>query len=108
VNDGLLSRNPAELLHVPSGTRQEKRVLSIDELRIILAALHLRDKLIISLAGISGLRPGEILALQWRDVHDDGLHIQRGIYRGHIQTPKTQTSVRTAAISQSIRDHFAA
>ncbi|MBA3972627.1 MAG: hypothetical protein C0504_00250, partial [Candidatus Solibacter sp.] len=65
--------------------------------------LPLRDKLILSLAGISGLRPGEILALQWGDINKDGLRITRGIYRGIIQTPKTHHSLRTAAISDTVR-----
>ncbi|HEY4360293.1 MAG TPA: tyrosine-type recombinase/integrase [Bryobacteraceae bacterium] len=109
VNDGLLQRNPAELLHAPTRNHQrDKRVLSLDELRTLLAALPLREKLVISLAGISGLRPGEILGLQWHDLQPDGLHITRGIYRGIIQTPKTHHSVRTAAISTSIREDFTA
>jgi integrase len=108
VNDELLTRNPADLLHVPKGARTKQRVLAIDEVRTLLTALPLRDKLVISLAAISGLRPGEVLALKWTDLHEDGLHIQRGIYRGVVQTPKTHHSVRTAAISKTIRDDFAA
>jgi integrase len=104
VNDGLLPRNPAELLHTPKPARRDKRVLSLDELCTILSALPLRERLIISLAAISGLRPGEILALQWGEIAADGLRITRAIYRGIIQTPKTHHSVRTAAISTSIRD----
>jgi integrase len=104
VNDGLLPRNPAELLHIPNGMRRERRILTIDEVRIVLASLTLRDSLILKLAGIVGMRPGEILALQWHDVTADGLRITRGIYRGIIQTPKTHHSVRTAAISTSIRE----
>jgi integrase len=54
------------------------------------------------------MRPGEILALQWQDLTADGLRITRGIYRGIIQTPKTHHSVRTAAISTSIREDLQA
>jgi len=108
VNDGLLQRSPAELLHAPARQPRPKRVLSIAELSTILAVLPVRDELIIRLAGISGLRPGEILALRWSDLHEDGLHITRAIYRGTISTPKTHQSIRTAAISKSIRDGFKA
>jgi integrase len=106
VNDGLLQRNPAQLLHTPKKSKRDQRVLTIKELRTILAALPLREKLIIMLAGISGMRPGEILALQWQDLQSDGIHIQRDIYRGVVQTPKTANSVRTAAISNDIRNDF--
>jgi len=108
VNDGLIPRNPAELLHAPKKQAREKRVLTIEELRTILAALPVREKLIIGLAGISGLRPGEILSLRWSDIHDDGLHIERGIYRGVVQSPKTHHSVRTAAISATTREDLKA
>ncbi len=80
VGSLLLPRNPAELLHTPKGTRRDQRVLSIDELITNLEALPLPDKLFISLEGISGLRPGEILALAWADVHEDGLHITGDIF----------------------------
>ena len=108
VNDGLLPRNPAELLHIPNGTRRQKRYLTIDEVRTIINNLPLRDKIIISLASISGLRPGEILALQWGDITSDGLRITRGIYRGIIQTPKSHHSSRTAAISDTTRQDLEA
>jgi integrase len=104
VNDGLLPRNPAELLHVPKGKRGERTTLTTEQVRGILAMLPLRDSLILKLASIVGMRPGEILALQWQDINPDGLRITRGIYRGIIQTPKTHHSVRTAAISTSIRE----
>lgn len=66
--------------------------------------LPLRDSLILKLAAIVGMRPGEILALQWGDLCEDGLRITRGMYRGIIQTPKSHHSVRTAAISAGIRE----
>ncbi len=108
VNDGLLPRNPAELLHVPKGKRNERTTLTIEAVRTILTMLPLRDSLILKLASIVGMRPGEILALQWQDITSDGLRITRGIYRGIIQTPKTHHSVRTAAISASIREDLQA
>jgi integrase len=108
VNDGILPRNPAELLHVPKGKRNERTTLTIEAVRTILAMLPLRDSLILKLASIVGMRPGEILALQWQDLTTDGLRITRGVYRGIIQTPKTHHSVRTAAISNSIREDFQA
>jgi integrase len=108
VNDGLLARNPAELLHIPKGTRSEKRVLSAAQLTMIINVLDLRERLIVKLAGICGMRPGEIVGLQWGDVQPDGLRITRGIYRGIIQTPKTHHSVRTAALPTSVREDLSA
>jgi len=52
----------------------------------------------ITLVGLmTGMRRGELIALQWGDVHliDRQLHIRRAIVRGQITTPKSRTSKRT-------------
>lgn len=102
VNDGLLRRNPAELLHVPKGVRHEKGVLTIGQAQWILAVLDLRERLIVKLAGICGMRPGEIVALQWKDIGETSLTVERRIYRGKIDTPKTQHSTRAVALPKSV------
>jgi len=102
VNDGLLPRNPAELLHVPKGARHETRALTVTQLSMIIAVLDVRERLIAKLAGICGMRPGEIVGLKWGDMQPDGLHITRGIYRRLVQTPKTHKGVRTVALPQSV------
>ena len=107
VNDGILPRNPAcaaELLHVPKGKRGERTTITTEQVRTILAMLPPARQHDSQTGGIVGMRPGEILALQWQDIIADGLRITRGIYRGIIQTPKTHHSVRSAAISTSIRE----
>ena len=102
VNDGLLQRNPAELLHVPKGVRNETRVLNVAQLSTIIAVLDLRERLIVKLAGICGMRPGEIVGLQWHDQTPEGLRLTRAIYRRVVQTPKTHKGVRTVALPQSV------
>lgn len=104
VNDGLLPRNPAELLHAPRGTISEKRVLTLSQAIIILAALPLRERLLVKLAGICGMRPGEVVGLQWKDINDTALTVERRIYRGKIDTPKTQGSHRKVALPTSVRN----
>jgi integrase len=108
VSDGLLTRNPADLLHTPHGTRNERRVLTIMQLQLALNALPLRERLILKLAGVCGMRPGEIVGLQWQDQASDGLRITRAIYRGIIQTPKTHHSVRTVALPKSVANDLQA
>jgi len=102
VNDGLLPRNPAELLHAPRGKRNEKRVLTLPQAIIILAALGLRERLIVKLAGICGMRPGEIAGLQWNNIEETALRVERRVYRGKIDTPKTHQSLRKVALPASV------
>lgn len=104
LNEGLLNRNPAALLHIPEGPRRERRILTIEQAKILFAAFPLRERLILKLCGILGLRPGEAIALQWGDLAPNGLHIQRRVYRGIIDTPKSTKGVRIAALSTGVQD----
>ena len=69
---------------------------------LALAALDLRERLLVKLAGICGMRPGEIVALQWHDIKDTSLTVERRMYRGKIDTPKTQGSKRAVALPKSV------
>lgn len=71
------------------------------------------DDTIIMTAALSGLRRGELFALQWPDLdpgngRDGGvLHVRRGIYHGVISTPKTDGSERTVDVPQRLVDELA-
>jgi len=58
---------------------------------------HWRRRLYV-LAAYTGLRQGEIRALEWSDVHEDEgfihVHVAIDAGTGDLQTPKTQASVR--------------
>ena len=58
-----------------------------------------REQLVVRLAIFSGMRPGEIIGLQWKHVHDDHVEIEQRIYRGKLDRPKTTRSKRHAAVS---------
>jgi len=104
VNEGLLNRNPAALLQIPNAPAKERRILTIEQARVLFTAFPLRERLILKLCGILGLRPGEAIALQWGDLAPNGLHIKRRVYRGIIDTPKSAKGVRIAALSTGVQD----
>jgi len=62
-------------------------------------ALDLREKLIARLAICEGMRPGEILALQVRDVGAESVSVRRRVYKGNIDSPKTRRSIRQVAMT---------
>ena len=43
-------------------------------------------------ACFTGLRVGEVEALEWQDFHDGELHVCRSIWNGHVGAPKTRKS----------------
>jgi integrase len=103
VAEGLADRNPAEMLFTPrNATRAPKRVAAAQDLVKAFAVVELRERLILKLAGIAGMRPGEIFALRWSDFDGRYASIERRIYEGEIDTPKSYKSIRRAAFSQSV------
>lgn len=70
------------------------------------------DDTIINVAVYSGLRRGELFALQWPDVEwgdEDGgrLHVRRSIYQGAVTTPKTEDSDRVVDVPRRLLDDLA-
>jgi integrase len=105
-SDGYVQSNPADALYVPrmkhGSEPQQKRRMTEEEVTRALSALDLRERLIVKLAIFGGLRPGEILALQGRGVEECEVRIRQRVYRGVIDTPKTEKSFRTVALSPTV------
>src|SRR5436853_5159940 len=102
VQDRVLPSNPAELLFTPRTVpRPSRRVLSADQVQTILSVLGLREQLIVQLALFSGMRPGEILALQWKHVAEDHVQVVHRLYRRTLDRPKSHRSTRKVALSVS-------
>lgn len=69
VRDGLLARNPAELVDRPIPPHTEARHLSLTDLASLLeASKSLRYHSVLALIAATGLRRGEALALKWDDI----------------------------------------
>jgi integrase len=103
VAEGMIERNPAELLFTPqTATRAVRRVATAEEMARVFAAVDLRERLILKLAGIAGMRPGEILALQWVNLEPPYAEIRQRVYRGDIDSPKSPKSIRKAAVGESL------
>lgn len=99
--EGLIDGDPTPALFTPrKATASQGRVLSREQVEPYLGALEMRERVIAQLALFSGMRPGEILALQRRHVSDDcrSATVEQRLYRNDIDTPKTDSSTRTVAI----------
>ncbi|MGM9666783.1 MAG: tyrosine-type recombinase/integrase, partial [Eubacteriales bacterium] len=102
VTEGLITTNPAIGCRLPPKKAKEMQVLTQDEIQRFLIQAHEEGYYEFFLLELTtGMRRGEILGLQWRDVNlDTGeLHIRRQVVKKGAQTliskPKTKSSMRT-------------
>lgn len=99
----LVRRNVARLTRTPDGRKTERRSLTADEARKLVAAVagdRLEALVVVGLT--MGLRPGELTGLSWRDVDlDTGVvHVRRALLRennrpvmGQLKTPQSRRSL---------------
>jgi integrase len=80
--------------------------------RLVQAAKSLDPNahLIVLLGGEAGLRCGEMIALEWRDVdwHKEQLCVQRSQWKGHVTVPKggrLRYVPLTVRLASALRDH---
>jgi integrase len=111
VKWGMLAQNPASLVDLPKQERQEMQALSPDDAaKFLEAAADDRYGVLFLFALITGMRPGEYLGLQWKD-----LDLQKGVVtiqrtlvwrrRGggwYFSEPKTSRSRRSIPIPFSL------
>ncbi len=103
VAEGLVVRNPALILFTPKeAAKPVRRAMTIEEVQRCFTVLPERERLIAKLAILAGMRPGEIFGLKWGLLTETYADIRQRVYRGLVDTPKTDQSLRKAAISKGL------
>jgi integrase len=94
----------AALLFTPREcSRPERDVMTLEEVKKACKALPLRERLIVKLAVLAGMRPGEIFGLRRGHVGESYASVSQRVYRGDIDTPKTVKSLRKVALPEGLR-----
>lgn len=109
VGEGLIPKNPCDSVDAPSPEEYKPTIYTEEEFLLLLDKLkgHPMEAIIL-IAGMCGLRRGELLALTWDDID-----LEKGIIRVNKNTvatsegivtkePKTQKSTREFAIPSII------
>jgi integrase len=110
VRQGLISRNPAQLVDAPALARREIHPLLEGQARTLLTTVHGERLYPLYVAALAtGMRQGELLALRWRDVDLDGgfLAVRRSVRfvsgTGFVfDEPKTKRGRRTIGLSPTV------
>ena len=108
----MLSDNPCRRVTIPKGSKKERKILTMEETEKFFKLLEtapLKYRAFFTLDIYSGLRRGEMLGLEWKDIDFETgvIHIQRtsnytkakGIY---TDTTKTESSVRFVKVPMEI------
>jgi integrase len=103
-SDGLITTEPAEALVTPTQATTDKRVIGPEDIVRAQMVHNLPERLILRLAVCEGMRPGEIVGLKIMDIQADGIHVERRIYRGKVDTPKSTRSRRLIPPTPATRE----
>ena len=92
--------NPAagRLRLPPRISVREKRYPTPDEFRMLVLGLPQPYRAIVALAGMGGLRRGELAALRWNDFVGNCVRVDEAVYRGHLSSPKSAASRRIVTV----------
>ena len=109
VQDGLIRTNPAEDCKLPPKKAREMQVLARDELQRFLIQAQAEGYYELFLLDLAtGLRRGELLALQWDDLDFETgiltISKQVSLVRGKIvmSVPKTKSSIRKLVLPPAV------
>ena len=109
VQDGLIRTNPAEGCKLPPKKAREMQVLARDELQRFLIQAQAEGYYELFLLDLAtGLRRGELLALQWDDLDFETgvltISKQVSLVRGKIvmSVPKTKNSIRKLVLPPAV------
>jgi integrase len=97
---------------LPKAARSEQDWLDLDAMKRIIRDSRPTHRTLYALLSETGLRIGEALGLQVRDVNVEAgtLEIQRSVYNGKVQTPKTDAAYRVLTLSSHLmnmlKDHL--
>ena len=84
--------------------RRPARYFTADEARRILAAAGGVERVLYTVALLTGMRAGELLGLQRGDLDFERrvIHIRRSVWRRRVQTPKSRHSMRPVPMPEAL------
>ncbi len=92
-NDGLIERNPIDLVRPPRMKRVKEPIYySAEEMMKIISCADGHIKNAIQVAAFTGLRGGELIALKWSDIDFERMviHVRRSIRDGREKSTKSE------------------
>ena len=106
IDQDFVRKNPARKLILPTQLRPvDKTTLTWDQLRLVLASVPLRDRILLTLDMTETFRPSELFALRWSgfDMDNGTLTVNQTAFRGKLRDwGKTKKSLRTVHVPEGL------
>jgi integrase len=102
-----------ELALPPGGVGKQARFFTAEQVRRIVAIAAEPYRTMFAIAGMTGLRAGEVMGLQKGDLDFEQrvIHVRRSAWHGRVQTVKSKASrapvVMSEALAASLREYLA-
>lgn len=99
-----IDRNPITKVRTSSKRLRETDVLTPGEFAALIPELELREKAMVMLAGSTGLRRSELVALTWSDIDLElmQVNVRRSCVRNHFGDTKTEASRKPVPLHPSV------
>lgn len=99
-----IQHNPISKVRCSAIRQREPDVLTPEEFNALLQQLELRERVMVLLAGTTGLRRSEMFALRWCDMNFPALEIQirRAVVRNRFGNVKTPASKKPVPLLASV------
>ena len=99
-----MDRNPITKVRASAKRLREPDVLSPAEIASLIAELQLREQAMVMLAGSTGLRRSELVALTWSDIDLELMQVNvlRSCVRNHFGDTKTEASRKPVPLHPSV------
>jgi integrase len=101
---GLVLSNPVEGLRLPPSKKGKaaKPYITPEQFHKLLSIMSEPYATMVYVAVNTGLRVSELIALRWKNVHDDSITIEERCCRGDWGAPKSDASNATIAVSKKV------
>jgi integrase len=101
-------KNPVTLVRQSAKRVRIPDVLEIEEIQALFAALTPRERAVVMLDAVTGLRRSELIGLKWSDIDFERLEINvtRSVFRQIVGPCKTEASKRPLPLDPGIADEL--
>lgn len=102
-----ITRNPVEGVKMPRGKPVKRApVLMPEQSAQVIGGLSEPYRTMVVIASATAMRESEVLALKWEDFDTvaQTVKVQRGLYKGTLDIPKTEKSVREIPYGDAVKE----